>query len=192
MQWQQLLFCIVFYQYWNALIRLWLFKKICNDILLLLCYTVINSEYIFILDEQVRLRMKLLTFVIVIDVIHQFNPSLVGWSWSRGSPIGDRNETHCAQGWNCAQLNVAQPGATCRYETELWLPVSLTVMSFTEPWARTVLNATPHGDTCRHKRHRGKTLYIYGPDAVNLSEMHGHKLWISSSLYLTHASVALL
>jgi phospholipase B1 len=48
------------------------------------------------------------------NIIKKFNPNVRGWSWSRYSEIGFRNDTHCAQGWNCAQLNVAEPGGTCR------------------------------------------------------------------------------
>ena len=50
------------------------------------------------------------------DILRQFNPDLVGWSYSRTPNFGDedRNKTHCTEAMECAQLNVAVPGATNR------------------------------------------------------------------------------
>ena len=57
---------------------------------------------------------EFLLFFLCSDLLREFNPGLVGGSYSRPIEDGDRNRTHCSEIMQCAQLNVAVPGATNR------------------------------------------------------------------------------
>jgi phospholipase B1 len=54
------------------------------------------------------------TVCTVPNLIKEYNPGLKGASWSPYAPVGDFNRTHCEKNWDCAQLNLAEPGGTNR------------------------------------------------------------------------------